>query len=280
MRTMATGLSDSRSRSLSKGHTLIEVLAAVGILAMMLVLMYEMVEGIFHATRNQSHGMECVATGRRALDVMTIDLQNGLFNGNTTLIAPSSPGSNLFALVTNRRGSNSSSTPRFLAVSYSLNGSNQVVRSYGSIGFGALSSLSSSLTIPAAPSVPLAKGVLAVKALAVTDSTSYPLSGMASSNWAVTDSYNGHAVPSGYNAIVADSAGFSRGLTNCTHAIEVWIAVVDEQGYGLLKSSGKLASLVPLGSDPTAWRVQVDAWTIPADVKSGIHIQKKTIPLP
>ncbi|MCE9543199.1 MAG: prepilin-type N-terminal cleavage/methylation domain-containing protein [Verrucomicrobia bacterium] len=279
---MATRLSDVRGSYRHEGHTLIEVLVAVGILAMMLVLMYEMVDGIFHATRNQSNGMECVATGRRALDVMTIDLQNGLFNGNSTLIAPTNASeTNIFALVTNRRGSNSSSTPRFLAVSYSLNGSNQVVRSYGSIGFGVMSSLSSSLTMPASPSIPLAKGVLAVKALAVTDSTNYLLSGVASSNWAVTGSYNGHAVPSGYNAIVADSAGFSIGLTNCTHAIEVWIAVVDEQDYGLLKSSGKLAPLVAsLGSDPTAWRAQVDAWTIPADVKSGIHIQKKTIPLP
>lgn len=258
------------------------MLAAVAILAMMLVLMYQMVEGIFHATRKQSRGMECVATGRLALDVMTSDLENGLFNENSTLIAPTNASAtNLFALLCNRRSSNATSIPRFLAVNYSLNGSNQLVRSYGSVGFGLVSTLSSALTIPTAPSVPLAKGVLAVKALAITDSTNYPLSGMASSNWAVTGSYNGHSVPSGYNAIVVDSAGFSSRWTNCTHAIEVWIAVVDDDDYGILKGSGKLAPLVAsLGSDPTGWRAQVDAWSIPADVKSGIHIQKKTIPLP
>ncbi len=264
------------------GHTLTEVLTAVGILAVMLVLMYEMVEGIFKATRNQNHGIESVAAGRRVLDVMTGDLQNGLFTESSTLIAPTNAAStSLFALVTNRRGSNSASTPRFLAVSYALNGSNQVVRSYGSISYGTVSSLFTPLTILEAPTVPLAKGVLAVQARAVTANTNYPLSGVTSSNWGVTGSYNGRVVPSGYNAIVANSSGFARRLTNCTQAVEVWIAVVDEQDYVLLKSSGKLAPLVAsLVGDPTRWRSLIDARAIPAQVKSAIHIQKKTIPLP
>jgi len=271
-----------RSMSLVCGHTLIEVLTAVSILAVMMVLMYEMVEGIFKATRNQNHGIESVAAGRRVLDVMTGDLQNGLFNESSTLIAPTNAAStNLFALLTNRRGSNSASTPRFLAVSYALNGSNQVIRSYASIGYGSVNSLSTPLTIPTAPSVPLAKGVLAVQVRAVTANTNYPLSGVTSSNWGVTGSYNGRVVPSGYNAIVANSTGFARRLTNCTQAIEVWIAVVNEQDYALLKSSGKLAPLVAsLEGDPTRWRSLIDARAIPAHVKSAIHIQKKTIPLP
>jgi len=40
------------------------------------VMMFQVIDGIFRASRRQNREMESVATGRRALDVMTIDLQN------------------------------------------------------------------------------------------------------------------------------------------------------------------------------------------------------------
>jgi type II secretory pathway component PulJ len=270
-----------RKHGLPRAYTLVEMLTAVSVLALMLVMMFQVIDGIFRASRRQNREMESVATGRRALDVMTIDLQNALFTGNATLLAPSSPESNLFAMLSTRRGENSAGTPRFLAVSYSLDDSNQIIRSYGPVDYQATNLFIATLQAPVNTSLPLAKGVLALQARAVTDSTNYPLSGPSSSNWASAGSYNGYTIPSGYNAILAHSEGLARGLTNCTLAIEVWIAVVDDQNYALLKSSGKLASLcASLGEDPSLWRVQVDALTIPSDIKSGVRIQKKTIPLP
>ena len=283
MRTFTPSLSllSGRKRSALRAYTLLETLTAVSILALMLVLMFQVTDGIFHASRRQNREMEAVATGRRALDVMTVDLQNALFTGNATLLAPSSPGSNLFAVLATRIGANSSETPRFLAVSYSLNGSNQIIRSYGPVDYGATNLFIATLQAPVNECLPLASGVLALQARAVTESTNYALSGPASSNWATTGSYNSYTIPSGQNAILAHSAGLARGLTNCTQAIEIWIAVVDGQNYALLKSAGKLAPLsAALGSDPSTWRAQVDAQSIPPDIKSGIRIQKKTIPLP
>ena len=270
-----------RKLSSLRAYTLLETLTAVSILALMLVMMFQVTDGIFRASRRQNRDMESVATGRRALDVMTIDLQNAIFTGNATLLAPSSPGSNLFAVLATRVGANSSETPRYLAVSYSLNSSNQIIRSYGPVDYGATNLFIATLQAPVNESLPLASGVLALQARAVTESTNYPLSGPSSSNWASTDSYNGYTIPSGYNAILAHSAGLARGLTNCTLAIEVWIAVVDYQNYTLLKSTGKLTPLcTALGTDPSSWRAQVNAQSIPPDIKSGVRIQKKTIPLP
>ena len=247
----------------------------------MLVLMFEVIDGTFRATRKQNRSMESVATGRQALDVMETDLENAVFNGNATLLAPSSPGSNIFAMLVNRRGANSTEAPRFLAVSYSLNSSNQIIRSYGGVDYGSTNLMADTLSAPVNESLPLAKGVLAVQARAVTDSTNYPLSGTASPNWATTESYNGSAVPTGYNAILAHSLGLARGLTNCTQAIEIWVAVVNIQDYTLLRNSGKLSPLIAsFGTDPSAWRAQVDAQQIPADIKSGVRIQKKTVSLP
>jgi len=196
-------------------------------------------------------------------------------------MAPTSPESNLFAMLSTRRGENSAGTPRFLAVSYSLDDSNQIIRSYGPVDYQATNLFIATLQAPVNTSLPLAKGVLALQARAVTDSTNYPLSGPSSSNWASAGSYNGYTIPSGYNAILAHSEGLARSLTNCTLAIEVWIAVVDYQNYTLLKSTGKLTPLcTALGTDPSSWRAQVNAQSIPPDIKSGVRIQKKTIPLP
>lgn len=270
----------SSGRSRLAAHTLIEVLTAVAVLALMLVLIFQVIQGIFDATHSQSQGIEAVSSGRRVLDVMTVDLENALINGDTTLLAPSGGGSTLFSLLANRRGASGQSS-RFLAVSYALDGSNQVVRSYGSVGFSSSNLMSAMISAPAPPPVPLARNVLAIEALAVTDTTNYPLSGTAVPNWAVTGSYNGHVVPAGFNALISKGAGFVQGLTNCTRSLDVWVAVTDEQTCSVLKSTGKLPSLLSgLGNDPTLWRSLLSSSLVPRDCRHAIRVMSKTIPLP
>lgn len=263
------------------GHTLVEVLVAVGVLALMLVLIFQVIEEVLTATRTQNQGIEAVSSARRLLDVMTIDLQNAVIGGDATMVAPTSGGTNLFALVSNRRGAASTNATRFLAVSYSLNDSNQVVRSYGSVGFARTNLLSAALTASTNASIPLASGVLGIQVRAVTDSTNYPLSAPVSPNWAVTGRYRGNPVPPGYNAIVTRASGFAARMTNCTRAVEISVAIADEATCGILKSSGSLGTVTSaLSGDSSGWRGTVDGLAIPGRLKSAIRIIKKTIPLP
>jgi hypothetical protein len=170
---------------------------------------------------------------------------------------------------------------RFLAVSYSLNDSNQVVRSCGSVGFARTNLLSAALTASTNASIPLASGVLGIQVRAVTDSTNYPLSAPVSPNWAVTGRYRGNPVPPGYNAIVTRASGFAARMTNCTRAVEISVAIADEATCGILKSSGSLGTVTSaLSGDSSGWRGTVDGLAIPGRLKSAIRIIKKTIPLP
>ena len=146
-----------------------------------------------------------------------------------------------------------------------------------------MSDLLAASTNTASGVLPLAKGVLGIQACALTGSGSYPLSSSVSPNWAVTGSYNGCPVPPGYNALLTDSSTFTKGLTNCTQAIEVWIAIVGDQDYDNLRKLGKIPLLVAAltnQTNPATWRAQVDILSIPTDLKSSIRIHKKIIPLP
>ena len=265
----------------SGGHTLIEVLVAVGVLALLVVLIFQVIENIFTATRTQNHAIEAVGSGRRLLDVMTVDLQHAVVGRDATLLAPITNGTVLISFLTTRRGPVSTNSSRFLSVTYSLNASNQVVRSYGTVGFARTNLLAASLNAATNSAGPLAIGVLGLDLRAVTESTNYALSATASSNWAVTTSYNGLAVPAGYNALVPSSCGFAKGLTNTTRAIEITAAVVDDQNRALLQSQNDLLAVKALlTANPSTWRASIDHASIPSQTKSGIRILKKTINLP
>lgn len=263
------------------GHTLIEVLVAVTVLALLVVLIFQVIENIFTATRSQNHAIEAIGSGRRLLDVMTVDLQHAVLSGEATLLAPVTNGAVVVSFLTTRRGPVSTNSSRFLAVTYSLNASNQVVRSYGTVGFARTNLLAATLNVATNYSVPLAIGVLGLDLRAVTELTNYPVSSAASSNWAVTNSYNGLSVPAGYNALVPSSCGFAKGLANTTRAIEVTAAVVDDQNRALLQSQNDLNAVKALlTADPSTWRASLDHASIASQTKSGIRILKKTITLP
>jgi type II secretory pathway pseudopilin PulG len=265
----------------ASGHTLIEVLVAVSVLALLVVLIFQVIENIFTATRSQNHAIEAVGSGRRLLDVMTVDLQHAVVSREATLLAPVTNGAVIVSFLTTRRGPVSTNSSRFLAVTYSLNASNQVVRSYGMVGFARTNLLAATLNVATNSSVPLAIGVLGLDLRAVTESTNYPVSSASSSNWAVTNSYNGLSVPAGFNALVPSSCGFAKGLTNTTRAIEVTAAVVDDQNRALLQSQNDLNAVKALlTADPSTWRASLDHASIPSQTKSGIRILKKTITLP
>ena len=260
--------------------TILELLTAMAVLALILVMMVQVVNGLLLSTRTQSQQMDSVATARRALDLIATDLNNAVVGENAAILAPDGAGSNLFALLTSRRGASGTANHRFLAVRYSTNANSQLIRSYGSVNFGETNLLFAA-TNTATPAESLAKGILAIQVRALADGTnSYALGSTAANNWS-TNSYNGIAPPAGYNALITRTPSFASKLTNRTRAVEVWITAVDDQNYNLLEGGNKLAAVRGLlGADPTTWRSAIDsAAAIPSQAKSGIRILNKTIPV-
>jgi len=58
------------------GHTLVELLAAVAVVTMMMVLIMQIVQGMFEATRSQSRRIEATESARRVLDVLAADIES------------------------------------------------------------------------------------------------------------------------------------------------------------------------------------------------------------
>jgi len=265
-----------------KAFTLLEVLVATAVLGMVLVVVLQITNGILGATLAQRQQTDSVAAARRALDVISVDLQTAVAGNTAAILVPASgESSNLFALVTSRGGPVGSSGHRFLAVRYSTNDSSQLIRQYASVNYTVSNLLESAVRADSTTNHPLASGILQIRIKALADGmNAYPVDSPPSPNWS-TNNYNGLAAPSGFKALLGPRASFASGLTNRTRALEVSIAAVDSQNLQILSQIGKLATArSALAGDPANWRTSVDSADIPATSKSGIRILKKTIPLP
>jgi prepilin-type N-terminal cleavage/methylation domain-containing protein len=272
-------------RNFLRGHTLPELLVAMAVLCLLVVLIFQVIEEVLHVTNTQEQKIEATASGRRLLDVMSVDLENAVIGSDATVIAPISATNVILAMLCNRRAPSSASASRFLAVKYTIDSSSKVYRSYGSVGFSRTNLMAASLNASTNPltnaAIPLASGILAVQARAYTASTNYAVSSFATPNWAVTNSYRGHAIPTGYNALVTASSGYGASLTNCTRSLEISVASVDSADYGLIVSSGNLPAVkTALAGDPIGWKVALDNLAIAPRIKSAIRILQKTTPLP
>jgi hypothetical protein len=261
----------------------------MAVMALVLAMALQLTNGLLESLRVQNQQMDSVASARRALDVIAADLENAKIDNHSSLLVPTSVGSNLFALITKRRGTNGATDHRFLAVCYTTNADGGLVRSYGSIGFSGQDLFQQTLDVTdpnasSAPSLhPLASGILGIDVRALGDgSNAYPFGlSAALANWA-TNNYNGQPTPAGYLALVTRGPSFAHGLTNRTRAVEIWIAAANDQNYELLKSTGQLAAAqAALGSWPPDWRDDIDkSPDIPPSAKSAIRVLTKTIPLP
>lgn len=267
------------------GHTLPELLVAVAVLALLVVLIFQVIEQVLHVTKSQEDKIEAASSGRRLLDVMSVDLENSVIGSDATVIAPTSATNVILAMVCNRRAPTSATPSRFLAVKYVIDSNNRVYRSYGSVGFSRTNLMEAALNASTNPvtnaAIPLASGIIAVQARAFTETTNYAVTSAVSPNWGVTNNYRGDAVPSGYNALVTTSSGYGASLTNCTKSLEISVAVVNSADYALIRSSGYFTSVrLALAGDPIGWKVAVDSIAMPGRFKSAIRILQKTTPLP
>lgn len=268
-----------RSRCL--GFTILEVLVAAAVLALVLVMMLQVTEGILRSTRAQNQQMDSVAAARRALDVLVNDLKSAVSGNSAAILARTAPSDDILALLTQRRGPQGAAGHRFLAVQYSTNSAGQLLRSYRSATFAETNLLQSAALPPTPPLQPLAEGILAFRVFARTqDGSTNLLSSSGGSGWAATGSYNGLPVPSGWQALITPAATWSASGNRAT-ALEIWLAALDPQNFSLLQSSGTLGNAqAALAGTPDTWRNTFDGASLPSPAKSALRILHRTVPLP
>ena len=270
------------TRRYSSAFSLIEVLVATAVLALILVLITQVVDGIMQSIQVQNRQLDSASSARRALDVIEADLRTAVISPDASILISGTAQPPL-AFLSRRRGPDGAPNHRLLAISYSLNEDGELRRGYRSVRFDDTDLLAAALTDPPENQVSvLSKGILAwsVRVVAGGEKKSLGATPAADEDWA-TATYNGLTVPSGYQALIAAGPAFANGLKNRATALEIWIAAVDPTAERILQDSGTLsAARTALGSDPAAWRQALDTSSLPPPVKSSARVLNKTIPLP
>lgn len=272
----------------SRAFTLLEVLTSTAVLAIVLVMMFQVTDGIQRSTRLQNQQMDSVAAARRALDVIVADLQTAVIGPFSALLGNTTASSGAkFAVLTSRRGPSGAAGHRFLSARYSHTPAGELWRAYNSVSFnGTANLLAAAAAEPAAANQPLAEGVLAFRCFAVTRSGAkfdITIPAGSGAEWAAQSDYNGLAVPGGWQAVVTASSQplSQQSGADFVTALEVWVAAVDPQTLDLLQTTGALASAQSaLAGAPAVWRQTFDTAALPASAKSALRILNRTVPLP
>lgn len=293
---------------LSSAHhafSLVEIMVAVSVLALLLVLLLQVVNGTLVSSRTANQQMDATGAARRALDVMASDIQNSVVGPIATLLG-STPPSRL-AMLTQGRGPNTSpSTPRFLAVQYVLSNGNSPVadtlqRSYSAVSW-TTTDLLAATTNGSAGTANLATGVLALSIQAILengDRRDVNVAPGPKQAWGVKggDPYppsTGNAtitrVPNGFTALVPSTPPTPTPLDASTArvlAIEITLVAIDEQNYKLLKQTGTLSiarnAFSATGTDlPAArWAQAINTLNgVPRPAQTAMRVLTRTVSLP
>lgn len=152
-----------------RAFTLIELLAAMAVLALVLAFLVQLSSQTMTATRSSHQQMEASQKGRVVLDSLSADLANLVAQNGLGILVKEGGGNVELAFLTRSRGPKGSAT-RFLAVAYVLNG-NELQRKTAPIDWGAIvlpDSALQAVTSPSSTSV-LATGILRFNATATLD---------------------------------------------------------------------------------------------------------------
>ncbi len=293
----------SRPDSRCAAFSLIEILVAVSVLALLLTLLLQVVNGTMLSSKVANQQMDATAGTRRALDVMVGDLQNSIV-GTTSTILGGTTGKPQLAMITQGRGPSGGASPRFLAVQYLLASTgtstpDTLQRSYAAVNWTTSDLLAAAAATATTPTT-LASGVLGFSVQAILENgdrhdvnTTPP----PSQAWAISagnpfpaTSANAIQVPPSFLALVPATPPTPYPLNANTArvtALEITLVAVDEQNYRLLEKSGKLdavrSGFAAPGNDlPAArWSQLIDSSSqIPPPVKTSMKVLSKTVPLP
>jgi type II secretory pathway pseudopilin PulG len=283
----------NRKSQIANSHafTVLELLVATAVMAMLLVLLLQITNHTLQASKTATQQMDSTQSARQALDVLSSDIASALTTDGATLLTQTVNGAPSLAFLTAGRGPSSTPT-RFLAVNYKLE-SNQLLRAYKAVDWSSPSLLAAAETASATPDSTsvLAEGILQFAVLAVLEngdmvSLLAPPANAAGASGTVL--FEGQTVPTLWSALVPSRSPIPSPLnfnTARVRALLVAIASVDGQNFGLLSSGQRALFTNPSSSGPTsdpviAWEAALQAGSVPSAARSAIRFHSKVIPLP
>ena len=155
-----------RARQAPRAFTLLEILVATSVLALILLLTMQATDGILTATGIQSRKMDSAASARRVMDILASDLRHALTVPGAAVLVPTTTGDTLLALVTSRRGPDTANDARHLAIAYTMDpAESALLRRYTAVPFSATDLPAAAVAATTAPAPPIAtaEGILAVR---------------------------------------------------------------------------------------------------------------------
>lgn len=265
--------------------TLIEVMVAVAVLALILVLLAQILNGITGPIRIQSQRMDSAAAARKVLDVMAADfasLASGPAAGVMLAMDETSP--EFLSMVTQRRSPDIPPSGRYLGVVYAMEPSFRMVRRYAPIYHTEANFLKAATMADKESPFPLAEGILGVRFIANTQQGPVEMDPALTSgdvpDW-LLEEVGGLSVPSGWRTVVGLSHSPSGKPVPRIYSLQIWIASADPKVLQILTEAQSVAvSGVINGQSPSAWRNAIDALNIPGPVKSSIQILNRTYTIP
>lgn len=279
-----------------RGFTLLEVLVAMAVLALLLALLFQIVEHTLRSTRAAGGQLETYSTARRTLDAMDADFLRSVTTGGAgVLIRPDSSGQmNALAFLVHGRGPSASpehAAPRFLAVSYWWDSAKG-----GTVRRGYAPVAANSTNLPAAtvaafeptahPAAALGDGILRSLILYELNDGTVTLSPPGGAMVAAGADFHGATIPFGWSLLrPAEESGVAGAVR--VVALLVVLGVLDENVLARLDASALQSARQDLAAPATPaqlrdvpgfWEQQT-ASSFPAAAGSGFRAFQKRIPL-
>lgn len=263
--------------------TLIELVAAVAVLALILLMLSQISGGAIRATNGSLKKLDATRQTRAVLDTLTEDLaQLVSTNGASTIFVRNDGPNARLTFVSRRRGPQGMTDLRFLAVTCYLNGTH-LVRSVSPV-IWSQADLVAEVFRSGTPldSSELAAGIVRFEiALQLDNGTVVPLHQAGS--W-ITTTWNGTPLPEQFKALQLATVLRDPAKPKVKGLI-VAVAALDE---GNLKLPGVpvLGSRLDEGTGPTpleAWNAAISAGKlqgIPPSANAALSLLQKTFSLP
>ncbi len=273
-----------------RAFSLIEVLVATAVLALLMVLLLQVVTGTMQSTRIVTQQLDATESARRAIDILSADISRASTGGETSIACSANGGVAL--LLPGRGPSTSSKSVRWLGVSHAT-AAEDFIRSYSVIDWTSSTPFADAIAAAGAAAsadtggITTAPGVLAVSILyRLADGSLTNHAGLGSEFTAAT-TWNGQTIPADWKVLLPASEVMTP--AKWVVAIDITLACADPQNLAILQSSGKLASLkasfakpVPAGKTPSQFFETVIGAEpgLPAPARAAIRHLTRTLRLP
>lgn len=251
-----------RAKRVAPGFTLVELLVAVAVFALMMGLVSQMLDMTTRAAHMAHQEMTAADGTRRALDALGGDLENlANANGLSVLVSSDQSNNTVLSFLTESRGP-AGTTSRFMAVAYELSEAS-IIRSVTPIPWNqpqvaaATANLAGSgVTSMITPNALRFQTVLLLDNGTTLTVSQSALSSTASAAWK-TSTVNGETLPSGTYGLVLSTPPVDPNNPRVS-GLMVGVAVLDEQSIKM----GNASQMGEAFGSPQNGETPMDVWEV------------------